>query len=538
VGRQLGVFPRFSDPTSDSVGTIPHGIDTSNFSGLIGPPPYINLLISGHVGKAHGGTDMETEKRAAVRRQVQSLFNVGAIGGLSDGQLLERFSARNGEAAELAFAALVERHGPCVLRTCRAILRDPSDAHDAFQATFLVLVRRAGSLWVRESLGAWLYAVAYRTASCARIAAARRRKHERKASEYAATSSRFEGGDDLREILHDELNRLPERFRAAVMLCLVEGLTHEQAARRLGWPLGTVESRLARGRARLRARLTRRGLVPTISTIAAAFAVNPAQSAVPANLAESTTRAALRLAADKAVVAEVVSASVLALVEGGSRTMILTKLKLAGAVLLTLGVTSTGAGLWASQKGRTGDQPANETVRPPEKSSGIVARVQGIPLTREQLMERCLTKYGKQELESLVNEVIIQEAAKRRGVSVSDADVLAEAARVARDAGISLEQLYETLNKQRAMSKDQYLRDVIYPNLMLRKIADGADVGALFEDLKRKSDVQIFFPPATERQVDKTSDRPRSSDQRLQDVERKLDQTLKALDGLRGREGR
>ena len=117
------------------------------------------------------------------------LFNVGTAGGLTDGQLLERFTAQGGEAAELAFATLVERHGPMVLRVCRSVLRDPEEAHDAFQATFLVLVRRAGSLWVRDSLGPWLHQVAYRVASCARSAAARRRRHERRAAELAGPAS-------------------------------------------------------------------------------------------------------------------------------------------------------------------------------------------------------------------------------------------------------------------------------------------------------------------------------------------------------------
>src|SRR5262245_61038256 len=119
----------------------------------------------------------------AASRYVRMLFHVGAVGGLTDGQLLERFTAQRGEAAEQAFAALVERHGPMVLRVCRSVLRDPHEAHDAFQATFLVLVRRSGSLWVRDSLGPWLHQVAYRVASCARSAAARRRRHEHRVAE-------------------------------------------------------------------------------------------------------------------------------------------------------------------------------------------------------------------------------------------------------------------------------------------------------------------------------------------------------------------
>ena len=115
-------------------------------------------------------------------RHLDSLLNVGAIGGLTDAQLLEMFTTRRDEAAELAFAVLVDRHGPMVLRVCRAMLRDSHDAEDAFQATFLVLVKKARGLWVRESLGPWLHQVAHRTASCARSAVARRRRHERLAA--------------------------------------------------------------------------------------------------------------------------------------------------------------------------------------------------------------------------------------------------------------------------------------------------------------------------------------------------------------------
>src|SRR3954471_10456797 len=135
----------------------------------------------------------------AGSRYVRMLFDAGTAGGLTDGQLLERFTARGGEAAELAFAALVERHGPMVFRVCRSVLRDPHEAHDAFQATFLVLVRRAGSLWVRESLGPWLHQVAYRVASCARSAEARRRRHERRAAERSGAGVREEVCDDLAE---------------------------------------------------------------------------------------------------------------------------------------------------------------------------------------------------------------------------------------------------------------------------------------------------------------------------------------------------
>ena len=129
---------------------------------------------------------MKTRKDAVVLRQLSTLFNVGAIRELTDGQLLERFSTSRGEAAELAFEALVERHGEMVLRVCRAQLGNPHDTQDAFQATFLILVQKARSLWIRDSLGPWLHQVAIRTASCARAAATRRRRHERRVAGMVA----------------------------------------------------------------------------------------------------------------------------------------------------------------------------------------------------------------------------------------------------------------------------------------------------------------------------------------------------------------
>ena len=134
-----------------------------------------------------------------------------------------------------------------VLRVCRHALGDPNDAEDAFQATFLVLVRKARSLWVRDSLGPWLHRVAHRVATRARLSAARRREHERRAAAARPTLAVERGDwDELVALLHEEIDRLPERCRVPVVLCDLQGLTHEQAARHLGWPVGTVKSRLAR----------------------------------------------------------------------------------------------------------------------------------------------------------------------------------------------------------------------------------------------------------------------------------------------------
>src|SRR5262249_33878057 len=149
---------------------------------------------------------------------------------------------------ELAFAELVERHGPMVLRVCRGVLVDRHDAQDAFQATFLVLACRARSIRGRDSLGPWLHGVAHRVASKARVQAAQRRARELRAAESKRTSEPESGPRDLWPVLSEELARLPEKYRAPVVLCYLENLTHDEAAERLRWPVGTVRGRLARAR--------------------------------------------------------------------------------------------------------------------------------------------------------------------------------------------------------------------------------------------------------------------------------------------------
>ena len=215
---------------------------------------------------------------------------------MGDCELLERFAERDGEGdkwAELAFTTLVARHGPMVLRVCRATLGDQHEAGDAFQATFLILARRAPSIRQGRSVGSWLHGVALRVAANARLRTARRRRHERR---HAAMTTRnadlvarkpaFDG--ESGQIVNEEINRLPERFRSAVVLCYLEGLTHEMAADHLGCPVGTVRSRLATGRDRLRRRLTRRGLAPAGSSLEA----SAASPAVPGLLLDSTMRSA------------------------------------------------------------------------------------------------------------------------------------------------------------------------------------------------------------------------------------------------------
>jgi HlyD family secretion protein len=276
-------------------------------------------------------------RNGAVLGQFRTLFNVGTVGDLTDGQLLERFATDRGESAEQAFAVLVDRHGPMVLRVCRGVLSNPHDTQDAFQATFLVLVRKARGLWVRDSLGPWLHQVAYRTASCARSTAARRRRHERRAA-ISIDAAGVQSLDELEQVLHEEINRLPERYRAPVVVCDLEGRTHDQAARHLGWPVGTVKSRLSRGRERLRDRLLRRGLTPDAGLIASALSFDGSMASIPTALVDSTAGAATRFL----TVRSIVRAPAVSLAQGVLRSMTITRWLKAASVFLVAGATVAG----------------------------------------------------------------------------------------------------------------------------------------------------------------------------------------------------
>jgi RNA polymerase sigma factor (sigma-70 family) len=259
--------------------------------------------------------------------------------GLTDGQLLQSFLARHDEAA---FEILVHRHGAMVLGVCRRVLRNADDAEDAFQATFLVLVRKAATLVARDTIGNWLYSVAYHTALKARAAACRRRAKEREMPRPTALAESL--WRDVLPLLDQELHRLPNKYREPIVLCDLEGKSRKEAARQLGWPEGTVAGRLARARAMLAERLARQGVTLSATALATALAHSAEAAAVPMPLVVSTSKAATALAAGQAAAAGVVSASVAALMEGVLQAMFLTKLKTVMAVLLTVSIVGTGVG--------------------------------------------------------------------------------------------------------------------------------------------------------------------------------------------------
>lgn len=235
---------------------------------------------------------------SVLNADLSSLFQEGTLVGLTDGQLLERFLTCRDESGEAAFTALVERHGPMVFRVCRDALQNSADAEDAFQATFLALVRSARSIRKRDSVQSWLFGVARRKASRLRLDAARSRRRHREAVDTLRVAVEEPSIDDLRGILDEELARLPDKYRAPVLLCDLEGLTHDAAARRLGCPPGTVSVRLMRARQRLRGRLLRRGVSLTLGGLAETVAAMRASAGVPKGfIAVVTASAAAETAA-------------------------------------------------------------------------------------------------------------------------------------------------------------------------------------------------------------------------------------------------
>ena len=268
-------------------------------------------------------------------RYVQDLVGGSRLPELPDEQLLERFVRQREEAA---FAGLVERHGPMVLRVCRRVLRDHHAAEDAFQATFLVLARKAASIGKRERLANWLYGVASRIAANARAKAARRHRHEAQAESRPPVDTAVEvTGRELCAVLDDELRRLPECYREPFHLCFVEGLTRDQAARQLGCSLRTLHRRLERGRELLRARLARRGVTLSAALLAAGLTGPTAVAAVPPLLASATVRAAVTPAGGEPAAA--------ALADGVLQAMAVPRLKVAAVLVLALGALAVGAGL-------------------------------------------------------------------------------------------------------------------------------------------------------------------------------------------------
>ena len=365
-------------------------------------------------------------------------------------------------ADEGAFAELVRRHGPMVLGVCRRFLGPTPDAADAFQATFLVLIRRARRTDWRESLGPWLYGVALRVARKARAARSRRSAAERQVSpmtpEPAAASRE---PDDLAAVLDEELAALPEAYRRPLVLCELQGLGRKDAARELGLAEGTLSSRLARGRRMLRDRLARRGVVPSVAGLVVA---------VPAELATATTRHAMVVLSRAA---GAVPTAVLSLTEGVVKAMIV-NWKLA-AVMVAACLGLGGFGMWQTATSPAA-QPENRPVvpTPPAKAApptdAIATIFDDVPITREAFADHLIRKYGKKELEPFVNKQIIARAFAKKGLTLSADDVRAEFDADLKVLGVTPDHFERVILPRYGKTLPEWVDEVITPRLMMSRL--------------------------------------------------------------------
>ncbi len=326
--------------------------------------------------------------------------------GLTDAQLLQEYLSRREEAA---LAALVQRHGPMIWGVCRRVLQNYHDAEDAFQATFLVFVRKAASIASPELLANWLYGVAHQTALKARATAAKRKTREMQVKQMPEPAAeQNELWNDLQPLLDQELSRLSDKYRSAIVLCDLEGKTRKEAARQLGVPEGTLAARLARGRKMLALRLTRHGLAVSCGSLAAALAENTASASVPSGVVGATVKAASLVAAGQVAAASGISIKALALTEGVLKAMFLSKLKIATPIVLGIGLLGISWGLYPTRaaeppeaKPEADPRPLSELAVPSEeggnptkdrKSEKKVGLPEG-PAPRQVLVS--LTKDGK-----------------------------------------------------------------------------------------------------------------------------------------------
>jgi RNA polymerase sigma factor (sigma-70 family) len=292
---------------------------------------------------------MATGPLAPVVHYLRKVTSPAPSGELPDAELLARFARQREEAA---FTTLVRRHGPMVLAVCRRVARDGHAADDAFQATFLVLARKAASLAQPELLGNWLHGVAYRTAMKARREAAKRRAYEMQTVRAQAVGPNEDiDMQDLRAVLDEEINRLPERYRVAVVLCYLQDHTNAEAARRLGCSRGSVATLLARARDKLRRRLTQRGIGLSIGVALGAAPPVLRGETVPLALEKVTVKAATLLAAGHTQAAGALAAQTVALAKGVSKGMLMERLKIPVAILMMTTLVGTGAGVSAYRAG-------------------------------------------------------------------------------------------------------------------------------------------------------------------------------------------
>jgi RNA polymerase sigma factor (sigma-70 family) len=455
-----------------------------------------------------GDTPMKRAGTPAAWTALDTLLTMGTLGDLSDGELLDHFRRNPETTGQEAFRILVGRHGAMVLGVCRSLVRDPHEAEDAFQATFLVLVRRAESIRQRETIAPWLYGVACRVARRARIRSARRRKQEVTAEVEVASrddaSVEVSGTD---QTLQEEIRRLPESLRAPLILCCLEGQSYDLAARRLGLRESTLRGRLHRARKRLESRLRRRGvLAPVVARLVESEKI--VLPSLPSSLVEATTQFALRWSTLSGLLvgAEAVPGSIAALAQGVINAMLIQTVKICGlATILTVGVIGTAV---VGQQGKTGAHPpasATSAGAPPSQNTAAPnAGNREIPIATKT--EQILRKLDQNIELELPNVVPIDQFLKAIKRATTDATFSGIPIYV---DPMGLQEVKNDLNTRVEYYKSGRL------GLVIRQTLRQADLSYVVKDgflmISSRADI---------------------TDQRLDELDRKLDRLLRMMERL------
>ena len=470
-----------------------------------------------------------------LQQDLETIFSAGSLSALTDGQLVARFLEGRDRTGEQAFEAIVDRHGSMVYRVCCQVVGDGHEAEDAFQAVFLVLARRAGSVRNRESLGSWLYGVALRVAARARAGIRRRRGRELQSEsglndleapgQVQSGSRYFENT----ELVHQEVARLPEKHRVPIVLCYLEGLTHGQAAARLNWPVGTVRSRLARGRDQLRGRLVRRGVkVPAALGPLAAWvgleaggmagagtASATAISSLPAALADVTVRRACQFAEGKSTAVALFSSTSLTLTKGVLRSMALEKMAILACTLLPAGLLVWAGIVIGHEPGAGGKPQAAASTAPAKPTSPPVAtRVEEPPDPVDPLLRRLL-KASRDRLEA-------QRSYYKEGRITLDRTVIASERLMEVERLIARKDSERVAAMQRHADRLKEMEDNERKEFEMGR-STVADVSEIAQD---RLEAELRVRDAKEARP--TAD-VAALERRLKEVERKLDQLLKKL---------
>ncbi|HEV3440792.1 MAG TPA: sigma-70 family RNA polymerase sigma factor [Gemmata sp.] len=333
---------------------------------------------------------MSTSPLKLVIQQLRTASERDGV-GRTDGELLTRFlNQRDNDA----LAGLVERHAPMVWGVCRRILRNHHDAEDAFQATFIVLVRKAASVVPREMVGNWLYGVAYQTAVRLRAIAVKRGARETQVIEMPEPVVAEARGDDLLLLLDQELSCLPEKYRVMIVLCDLESKTRIEVARQLAIPEGTVASRLARARGMLAKRLARHGLVVSGGSLAAALSQTVASAGVPPVVVSSTIKLTTLLATGKAV--SVISSPVATLTEGVLKAMFLKKIMTTTLMVLALSMAAITFGSLAKGQTEGADRPVNKPPMVGQEDKPPISEKPVEPAAKQEEAKEAFTAWGKE----------------------------------------------------------------------------------------------------------------------------------------------